>query len=68
MTEATGTIGKPQQFVVTGDHAYAVLPATFAFKKDGKPVKFTATATFSLQKTAAGWRITGWAWATQAAQ
>jgi ketosteroid isomerase-like protein len=68
MTDATGTIGKPRQFTITGDHAYAVLPATFAFTKDGKPVKLTATATFSLHKTAAGWRITGWAWATQTVQ
>jgi ketosteroid isomerase-like protein len=68
MTDAVGTIGKPRQFTITGDHAYAVLPATFAFTKDGKPVKLTATATFSLHKTAAGWRITGWAWATQTVQ
>jgi ketosteroid isomerase-like protein len=65
MTDATGTVGKPRQLLITGDRAYAVVPTTFAFMKDGKPVKLTATTTFSLRKTGAGWRITGWAWATQ---
>ena len=65
MTDASGTIGKPRQLLITGDRAYAVVPSTFAFTKNGKPVKVTATTTFSLHKTAAGWRITGWAWATQ---
>jgi ketosteroid isomerase-like protein len=62
MTDATGTVGMPRQLLITGDRAYAVVPTTFAFTKDGKPVKTSATATFALHKTAAGWRITGWAW------
>lgn len=61
MTDASGTIGKPR-ITITGDRAYATAPATFSFTKDGKQVKDIATATFALQKTAAGWRITGWAW------
>lgn len=65
MTDATGTIGKPHPLTISGDHAYAVVPATFAFTKNGKPVKTTATATFALHKTAAGWRITGWAWSAK---
>ena len=62
MTEVSGTIGKPRQILVTGDRAYAIVPATFSFMKDGKQVKTTATATFALRKTASGWRITGWTW------
>jgi hypothetical protein len=62
MTDVSGTIGKPQQVIITGDRAYAIAPATFSFTKDGKQVKTIATATFALQKTAAGWRITGWTW------
>ena len=62
MTDATGTIGKPRQLIITGDRAYAVVPTTFAFTKQGKPVKVSATTTFSLHRTAGGWRITGWAW------
>jgi len=65
VTDAAGTIGKPRQLFITGDRAYAVVPTTFTFTKNGKPVKVTATTAFSLRKTAAGWRITGWAWATQ---
>lgn len=64
ITDATGTIGKPRQLIVTGDRAYAVVPTTFAYTKRGKRAKASATATFALQKTAAGWRITGWAWGT----
>ena len=45
------------------DRAYAVVPATFAVTRKGKRVTQTATATFALRKTDAGWRITGWTWA-----
>jgi ketosteroid isomerase-like protein len=62
MTDASGTIGKPRQIIITGDRAYAIAPATFSFTKDGKQVKNIATATFALKKIAAGWRITGWTW------
>jgi ketosteroid isomerase-like protein len=64
ITDPVGTIGKPKQFVVNGDRAYVVLPATFGYTMKGKPVKLTAIAAFSLHKTAAGWRITAWSWAT----
>lgn len=64
MTDVTGTVGKPRQLIITGDRAYAVVPTTFAYTKKGKSAKVSATTTFSLQRTAAGWRITGWAWAT----
>ena len=64
ITDPIGTIGKPKQFVVNADRAYVVLPATFSYMMKGKPVKLTAIATFSLHKTASGWRITAWSWAT----
>ncbi len=64
ITDSSGTIGKPKRFVVNGDHAYVVVPATFAYTMKGKPVKLTAIATFSLRKTGSGWRITAWSWAT----
>ena len=65
LTDAAGTIGNPRQLVISGDRAYAVVPTTFAYRQNGKPVKVTATTTFALHKTAAGWRITAWAWATE---
>jgi ketosteroid isomerase-like protein len=64
ISEPVGTVGKPKRFMVKGDHAYVVVPATFGYTMKGKPVKLVATATFSLRKTAAGWRITAWSWAT----
>ena len=54
ITDPVGTIGKPKQFTVKGDHAYVVVPATFSYTMKGKPVKLTAIAAFSLHKTASG--------------
>jgi hypothetical protein len=68
ITDAAGTIGNPRQLIISGDRAYAVLPTTFAFTQKGKRVKEIATSTFVLHKTAAGWRITAWAWATRTVQ
>jgi ketosteroid isomerase-like protein len=65
ITDAVSTIGDPRQLLISGDGAYAVLPATYAFTQKGKRVHATATATFALHKTASGWRITAWTWARQ---
>jgi len=40
-------------------------PTTFVFTQKGNPVKVIAKTTFALHKTAAGWRITAWTWATE---
>ncbi|MGB8889528.1 MAG: nuclear transport factor 2 family protein [Candidatus Korobacteraceae bacterium] len=57
------TLGKPWHIDVTADRAYVVVPANYSFKINGKPMKETgSTFIFALQKTNAGWRITGWAW------
>jgi ketosteroid isomerase-like protein len=64
-TDAAGTIGKPQRLIVAGDRAYAVVPTTFAVTREGKRMTQTATAAFALRRTQAGWRITGWSWATR---
>jgi hypothetical protein len=68
ITDASGTMGEPQQLIVFGDRAYVVLPTTFAFTQKGKRVKETATSTLVLQKTAAGWRISAWTWGMQTTQ
>ena len=63
-TEGVVTIGKPRHLDVTGDRAYVVLPAGYTYKVAGKPMQNTGSVwTLALQKTGAGWRITGWAWA-----
>ncbi len=57
------TLGKPWHMDVTGDRAYVVAPATFTYKKNGKPTSQTgSTFTLALQKATSGWHITAWAW------
>jgi len=64
ITDEVVTLGKPRHVDVTGDYAYVVAPADYAFKQNGKPVKETkATMAFALHKDASGWRMTGWSWA-----
>jgi len=63
VTDPKATFGKPRHVDITGDRAYVVVPASFAFKQKGKRVTETgSTLTAALQKGADGWRITGWAW------
>ena len=63
ITDGQVTLGKELHVDVTGDRAYVVLPARYAFKKDGKPVsEDSSSITLALQKTATAWTITGWAW------
>lgn len=65
MTGPAVTLATPKHVNVEGDWAYVVVPSSFEFTQNGKPVKQTgATLTAALQKTAAGWRITGWTWST----
>ena len=66
ITDGFVTLGEPRHVDVAGDLAYAVFPADYAFKQKGAPVKETgSTFTLALQKSATGWRITGWAWGKQ---
>ncbi|HSE12408.1 MAG TPA: nuclear transport factor 2 family protein [Rudaea sp.] len=64
ITDGVVTLGKPRHVDVSGDRAYVVVPASYTFKQKGKAKKEThAVMALSLQKVAAGWRITGWSWA-----
>jgi ketosteroid isomerase-like protein len=64
ITDGFVTLRKPRHIDVTADHAYVVIPANYAFKKQGKPAMETGSIiTIVLQKDPAGWRITAWAWA-----
>lgn len=63
ITDGIVTLGKPRHIDVTGDRAYVVVPASYAYKVKGKPAKETGSLlTLALQKGAAGWRIAGWTW------
>ena len=64
ITDPVVTLGKPTHVDVTGDQAYVVEPADYAYKAKGKPVKEVGSIiTLALHREATGWRITGWAWA-----
>ena len=63
ITDGSVTLGAPKHVAVTGDRAYVVVPADYAYKQKGKPVKEIASIlTVALQTGAAGWRITAWSW------
>jgi len=66
ITDGLVTIGQPRHVDVAGDHAYVVVPASYSWKRNGTPMKETgSTFTATLQKSAAGWRITAWTWSEQ---
>jgi len=66
ITDGVVTLGNPEHLDVTADRAYVVVPASYTFKKNGKPVTETgSTFTLVLQKGEAGWRIIAWAWSKQ---
>lgn len=57
------TLGKPTKPMIDGDHAYLVIPASFAFKIAGKhQVEKGSKVTATLTKAAEGWVVTGWSW------
>ena len=63
ITDGIVALGSPRHVDIMGDRAYVVVPASYTFKQKGKLVKETgSTLTVALQKGAAGWRMTGWAW------
>jgi hypothetical protein len=63
VTDGKVTLGKPKHVDVAADRAYVVVPASYAYKLKGKAMKEAGSMlTLALQKAAAGWRITGWAW------
>jgi ketosteroid isomerase-like protein len=63
ITDGSVTLAAPKHVEVNGDRAYVVIPADYAFKQKGKPVKEAGSLlTVALQKTPAGWRITAWSW------
>ncbi len=63
MSEEDAMLGAPTRVEVSGDHAYAILPATHTFKMKGRVMREVAQLTFTLTKDAGGaWKIVSWAW------
>jgi hypothetical protein len=64
ITEGVVTLSNPTHVDITADRAYVVVPANYSFKQKGKPVSEVGSIiTLALQKSPAGWKIMGWAWA-----
>ncbi len=64
ITDGIVTLGHPRHIDITKDRAYVVLPVSYTMRIRGKRAKETGSIfVISLQKGAADWRITGWAWA-----
>jgi ketosteroid isomerase-like protein len=64
ITDGVVTLGKPSHVDVSGDRAYVVGPANYAYKTKGKAAgEVGSIFTIALRKGATGWCIIGWAWA-----
>ena len=62
VTDATVAIDKPLTLSITGEHAYAVISATYSYAQKGKKTVEKAIFTMSLEKTGAGWLIGSWSY------
>ncbi|MFN1222457.1 hypothetical protein, partial [Enterococcus faecium] len=56
------TISTPTREMITGDHAYVVVPAVYSFTQRGTKMAEQAQITFVLARGADGWKITDWTW------
>jgi hypothetical protein len=62
LTDLGVTLGKVTDEIVSGSEAYVVIEATFAYKQKGVAMREPAHMSYAMKKTAAGWKIAGWAW------
>jgi len=62
ITDPAVSIGAPTRELVTGDHAYVIVPSVYTFKQKGVAMREAAQMTFALVKTAGGWKIAAWTW------
>jgi len=66
ITDSVVTLHKPRHVEVSGDRAYVVVPADYAYKVNGKKASQKGSVmAAALKKGPDGWRITGWSWATR---
>src|ERR1700722_2013442 len=64
VTDLKIAFSAPTNKEIGANYAHAVVPTTLSFLTKGKPTEEKGLFTFSMAKTASGWRITGWAWST----
>jgi hypothetical protein len=62
ITDQMVTISAPTRTETSGDSAYVIVPAVYAYKEKGVAMREAAQMTFVLKKGASGWLIQGWTW------
>jgi hypothetical protein len=62
LSDMSVTLGKVTDEIESGSDAYVVIEATFAYKQKSGAMREPAHMAYALKKTAAGWKIAGWAW------
>ena len=62
ITDQMVTISAATREETSGDQAYVVVPAVYAFKQRGVAMHEKAQMTFVLKKGEGGWLIHGWSW------
>ena len=62
ITDEAVKLAAPTRIETSGEQAYVVVPATYAFKEKGVAKREVAQMTFVLKKGASGWLIHGWTW------
>jgi hypothetical protein len=63
ITDEKVTLSPATREVVSGRHAYVIVPAVYTFKQKGVPMSETgAQMSFVLLKTKTGWKIASWTW------
>lgn len=62
ITNPKVVIGKVTRELVSGDHAYVIVPSVYTFTQKGVAMTETAQMTFALKKEAGTWKISAWTW------
>jgi hypothetical protein len=62
LSDMSVTLGKVTDEIISGSDAYVVIEATFAYKQKSGAMREPAHMSYAMKKTAAGWKIAGWAW------
>jgi ketosteroid isomerase-like protein len=63
VTDDVFAASRPTRIVVSGDHAYAVQPVIYSYKKGGMAMQESSRMVYALQRGKSGWMIAGFTWA-----
>ena len=62
VTDGDAVLGQITREVVSGNHAYVIVPATYSYKQKGVAMRQPSQLTYILNKDASGWKIASWTW------